>query len=102
MILTLHRRYPEEDHWEIDPDPIGSLIINTDDIVLEMEETPLKSQIRKVIGRPITCIKGLFSEDAEDCKLMIVDRNSSEYVDALSSELRCLGIEAKRRFPAMV
>jgi hypothetical protein len=102
MILTLHRRYPEDDHWEIDPEPIGSIIINHTEMKLEMDEIPLKNQIKNVMGRPITCISGLFSEDNEDCRLMVVDRNSSEYVDALSSELRRIGIEARRRIPAAV
>lgn len=102
MILTLHRRYPEGDHWEIDPMEIGTIIIENGEVHLEMGNSPLKSQIKNAISKPITYIGGLFNDEIGHTFLKTVDKNSDDYPDALIFEMRRINIEARPRVPALV
>ncbi len=101
MILTLHRRYPNGDHWEVDPTPMGSITIEGGKITLDMKETPIKSQIKRLLDRPITYIRDSFGEDPYTA-LKVVDKDSEEYIDALIYELRKIGLEARKRYEVMV
>lgn len=95
MILTLHRRYPDGDHWEIDPSPLGQIKVETGKVHLEMKESPIEKQIRRVLGKPIAYMGCHFGEECEHTTLKIIEQGSEEYGKALVSELRRLGIEAK-------
>ncbi len=102
MILSLHRRFPDGDHWEIDPTPIGSITMEQGQVKLDMRESPVKAQIQSILSRPITYLGGLFDDDAEDTVLRVIDRDSGDYNKALIYELRRFGIEARERIPAGV
>ena len=102
MILSLHRRFPDGDHWEIDPTPLGSITIDNGYVNLDMRESPIKAQISSVLSRPITYLGGLFGDESEDTVLKVIDRDSSDYNKALVYELRRFGIEARERIPAGV
>lgn len=102
MILSLHRRFPEGDHWEIDPSPMGTIIIEHGDLKLEMSDSPIRDQIQRVLSRPITYLGGLFGDEGEDTVLKVIDRDSADYTKALVSELRRFGIEARERVLASV
>ncbi len=102
MILTLHRRYPDGNSWEIDPSPIGTITIDRSSIELEMDDSPIKIQIEKILSKPITYIDGLFSEDGEPTILKTVNQESEDYIEALISELKRFNIEARKNIPAMV
>jgi hypothetical protein len=102
MILTLHRRYPEGDHWEIDQATIGTIIIENGEVQLDMENNPIKTQIQNALSKPITYIGGLFNEEIGHTFLKTVDKNSDDYHDAVIFEMRRLNIEARPRVPALV
>lgn len=102
MKLALHRRYPMDDHWEIDPDPLGHIKIEDGKIHLEMDDCPICYQVKKILERPIVYIEDSPDGANRGCAVRMVDKNSEEYVDALIYNLRRLGIEARRIYPAVV
>jgi len=93
MILILHRRYPDGRDWEIDPEPIGTILINDGEYFIEMNNSSIKSQISKVLNMPLIFIEG--AHGCDGCSIKTVERDSMEYTEALIAELRKLGLEAR-------